>query len=105
MTEIEEKVYLKLVEMMEWPCETRSEFCENWAKQIVESLSLPSVVGSSPTETGHCVWKLAWYDGQYYSTGCNEVFSFEYDDYVKDSGFKFCPFCGKAIKEINEVIG
>lgn len=90
----------KFVEDCEWEMEAfqrlSSKNCEELLRRYKESLSLPSVVGSLPTETDHCVWRLLWHNGQYYATGCEEVFSFE------DRSFKFCPFCGKEIEAIDE---
>lgn len=43
-----------------------------------------------------CVWTE---DAEgYWTTGCDEVFSLA-DGSPEDSGFKYCPYCGKVIEQ------
>lgn len=44
-----------------------------------------------------CVWGLIGYGG-FYKTACENAHSFEADG-IKENKFKFCPYCGKRIKE------
>jgi len=44
-----------------------------------------------------CIWEFQ--DGDdYYETYCNNSFCF-LEGFIKENNFKFCPFCGKSIKE------
>lgn len=47
-----------------------------------------------------CEWKYAGVRDNY-NTQCGVYFSF-IDSTLKESGFKFCPFCSKKIKEVKE---
>jgi hypothetical protein len=38
---------------------------------------------------------------EYYQTGCGHAFCFEAET-LEESGFNFCPYCGKPIKEQKE---
>lgn len=46
-----------------------------------------------------CVWDWdEWAD--FYHTSCESDFCFSDDMGLKDKSFKFCPYCGKKIKEV-----
>jgi len=46
-----------------------------------------------------CIWKYnIYYDG-YYNTKCGNAFCFNYSKREKE--FKYCPYCGRRIKEID----
>lgn len=48
-----------------------------------------------------CVWtKESSFDIEYYETECEHSFVFTCDD-ILENGFKYCPFCGRAIKTGN----
>lgn len=37
-------------------------------------------------------------DDKYFSTGCNDVFYFDYDGTLEENNFQHCPYCGGKIK-------
>lgn len=41
-------------------------------------------------------------DGQYYETSCKNVLCFITGD-IKENKYKYCPYCGKKIKEVKGV--
>ena len=44
-----------------------------------------------------CMWRnIKW--GGFYDTECGDWHCFEVDG-IKENKFKFCPYCGKRIKE------
>jgi len=45
-----------------------------------------------------CDWEE---DDESYSTDCGQWFYFEYDG-PEENGFKYCPYCGRELKEIKE---
>ena len=48
----------------------------------------------------YCEWKLHdGYEYDYYHTSCQDDFIFD-DGTPKDNHFKYCPFCGKEIKVV-----
>lgn len=46
-----------------------------------------------------CEWKQFDGEGNYFNSDCGMAFYFE-DGTATDNGFKFCPKCGKPMKEI-----
>ena len=50
---------------------------------------------------GFCEWKLNDYfhEDDYYDTSCGETGCFM-EGGIKDNNYKYCPYCGKEIKEI-----
>ena len=44
-----------------------------------------------------CLWEFDEHHG-FYETGCKNAFLFETEG-IKENKFKFCPYCGKEIKE------
>jgi len=48
-----------------------------------------------------CEWTYEPYEGSY-DTRCNQVFQFTDGDLDDNPEFKFCPFCGREIKEVVE---
>lgn len=50
-----------------------------------------------------CVWtEDMGLDEDYWETGCGEMFIFS-EGGVQENHFKFCPYCGMAIKEVRRV--
>jgi len=50
------------------------------------------------------VWTCEWsYDDidDYYQTGCDKSFVLT-DGTLDDSGFRYCPYCGRPISEVND---
>ena len=47
-----------------------------------------------------CKWTFD-IDSEYYDTECGEVHYFTADG-IKENKFKFCPYCGRKIEEINK---
>jgi hypothetical protein len=45
-----------------------------------------------------CIWKYDEYDNTH-ETSCGEMYYFPDGD-VKENHYKYCPFCGKKIKEV-----
>ena len=53
----------------------------------------------TPPET--CEWTYQSYD-VYYDTQCGNIFQFTVGELSDAEDFKFCPFCGREIKEVKE---
>jgi transcriptional regulator with XRE-family HTH domain len=47
-----------------------------------------------------CEWKLI--DENYFETMCEEAHYFVTDG-IKENGYKYCPYCGREIKEIKDL--
>lgn len=45
-----------------------------------------------------CIWKYSDNEDDYYETGCGEAWQFMGGN-VFENGVRFCPYCGKKIKE------
>ena len=53
------------------------------------------------TVADYCVWKKGYNqfeDEVYWDTSCDNAFQFE-DGSPTDNGFKYCPYCGRKLKE------
>jgi len=61
-----------------------------------ESVNVFEIGGGAVNET--CQWQNDCDDT--YSTECRNNFFFVDENGLKENNFKFCPFCGKEIKEI-----
>ena len=49
-----------------------------------------------------CTWYVIdELDGEYWSSGCKELFDFNIDGPIENH-FKFCPYCGKKIEELEK---
>ena len=53
-----------------------------------------------------CVWEKDndWYNDTSFNTNCGQRFSLTNDASLKENGWNHCNFCGKRIKETNELI-
>jgi len=47
-----------------------------------------------------CTWTMKNNNDCLFETSCNESFFF-FEGFIKDNNFKYCPYCGKEIYEIN----
>jgi hypothetical protein len=50
----------------------------------------------------YCGWNLAEEDCDYWSTTCEEEFTLN-EGTLKENRVRYCPFCGRKIKDITEV--
>ena len=67
----------------------------DFATEVIESLG---------DKTNTCKWHKdghKWEDHDYWETSCGEFFQF-INNGPEDNHFKFCPYCGKPIKEIDD---
>ena len=73
--------------------ETKADLMNELTKLKVRNKALEN-------EIGECIWKEEKdIDSCHvYNTDCENMFEFV-DGNPKDNNFKYCPYCGKAIKE------
>jgi hypothetical protein len=45
-----------------------------------------------------CIWKIHDFDNQIYESDCGELHYFT-ESGPKENKYKFCPYCGKLLKE------
>lgn len=49
----------------------------------------------------NCTWKMEDVNGDVYDTDCGNCFQFN-DGSPEENKFKFCPYCGRHVKEKTE---
>ena len=74
--------------------------CPESKAELINKITNLKIENKSLKGFGECIWKDANIDSclNVYDTSCENVFEFV-DGNPKDNNFKYCPYCGKALKE------
>ena len=54
------------------------------------------------SDNNYCEWVYVDNDWDYWETECGEAFDLGNSDTLEENKIKYCPFCGKKIKEVKK---